>query len=209
VDPSSTILIVGGNNKGQPGVLSTIDVIKILQNECPNTLWGVTNPNDETSLMNVQQKVDAGVTGIITQPLLKSNAVETLQSYKENFRDITVIGGLALPTTARGLQFWSKLLGQEEELQNDPLFRSHLAFFSQPYYTPYIWIGREFQQFSMLMDDTINSNNNNNNNSATDEKKDNNGAINGIHFMPLKNTDDMCSIFRSLNARYQSTSSSS
>jgi hypothetical protein len=58
------------------------------------------------------------------------------------------------------------------------------------------------------MDDTINNNNNNNNDSATDEKKDNNGAINGIHFMPLKNTDDMCSIFRSLNARYQSTSSS-
>jgi hypothetical protein len=204
VEPESTILLVGGNDKGRAGSLSTIEAANILRNERDNLLWGVANPNDPQSVHSVQEKVESGIRGILTQPLLSSSAFRTLQRYKENRLDdnddgeggnaddslfpdpllepstannITLLPGLALPTSARSLQFWAKLMEQEDELSADPLFRSHLAYFSQPYATPLAWIGRELEGLLSPHADSF---------------------ADGVHFMPLKNTDDLCTIFQSL-----------
>jgi len=178
VDSSSKILIVGGNNR-RPNAMSSIDAATILYNEKGNVLWGVTNPNDPRSLNRFEEKIKAGMDGFITQPLLSTHAMDTMEMYRgfctKNNNDVTILTGLAFPKSVRGLRFWAKLLEQEEKLESDPLFRSHLAFFSQPYFTPISWIGRELQNI------TLSSNNN------------------GVHFMPLNNVDDLCSIFQSLN----------
>jgi 5,10-methylenetetrahydrofolate reductase len=205
-----TILLVGGNDKTSTTTISTIQAAKFLKNELDVTLFGVTNPNDPESVMDVEKKLDAGIEGIITQPLLSSCAFETLHMYREirsssknNHKDFTIVAGLAFPKTAKGLQFWAKLLQQEDELCRDPLFRSHLAFFSQPYYTPLSWIGRELHELLQLMSSSSSSS------SPKDHTSPKNGdvvassslsssVIDGIHFMPLKNMQDLCTIFESL-----------
>jgi len=190
VDPESKLLLVGGNNRG-PKTLSSVDAAKILRNERGNVLWGVTNPNDPESVETFGQKVESGMTGFLTQPLLSSRAADTMHTYREcccsngaeehkttnktTTKNTTLLAGLAFPKTVRGLRFWAKLLGQEAELENDPMFQSHLAYFSQPYVTPIAWVGRELQDLLA------------------------NPSIDGVHFMPLGNTDDLCSIFTSLN----------
>jgi hypothetical protein len=198
VEPGSNILLVGGNNRG-PNTLSSIDAARILANEKENSIWGVANPNDPKSLDALKQKLESGMSGFITQPLLSSCAKDTLQLYRDcatattttTTTDVTILAGLAFPKTIRGLRFWAKLLGQEEELETDPLFQSHLAYFSQPYVTPIAWVGRELQDLLLV--------GNNNNNTA------NNSCIDGIHFMPLKNTEDLCTIFQSLNHAHRSS----
>ena len=159
--------------------MSSIDAATILYNEKGNVLWGVTNPNDPRSLNRFEEKIKAGMDGFITQPLLSTHAMDTMEMYQgfctKNNNDVTILTGLAFPKSVRGLRFWAKLLEQEEKLESDPLFRSHIAFFSQPYFTPISWIGRELQNI------TLSSNNN------------------GVHFMPLNNVDDLCTIFQSLN----------
>jgi hypothetical protein len=191
VDPGSKILIVGGNNKSNSQTtMSSIDAATILHNEMDNVLWGVINPNDPNSVDCFEQKVNSGMSGFITQPLLSSHAMDTMEIYQDyctttttkNNNDITILTGLAFPKTVRGLRFWAKLLDQEEELERDPLFQSHLAFFSQPYFTPMSWIGRELQNNMSL------------------------SSNNGVHFMPLKNIDDLCTIFQSLNNIHRSSS---
>ncbi len=185
VDPTSKILVVGGNNRG-PNSMTSIEAARILQNEKENTLWGVANPNDSKSLDAFEKKLESGMSGFITQPLLSSRGTEMIELYREGAsNDIKIIAGLAFPKTIKGLRFWAKLLDQEEELEKDPLFQSHIAYFSQPYVTPMAWIGRELQDLMVM---------NNGNDSSID----------GIHFMPLKNTEDLCSIFRSLNNAHQS-----
>ena len=196
VDETSTILLVGGNDKSSSSTMSTMEATKILQNEMPNAVWGVANPNDADSLDGVYRKAKAGISGIITQPLLASTAHEMLQRYKtEVDKDLTVLAGMAFPTTARSLQFWARLLEQEEFLQKDPLFQSHLAFFSQPYYQPIAWTGREFQE--LLMMTSMRSLDGSTTTTTTP-------TIDGIHCMPLKNTEDLCTIFQSLNANMTS-----
>lgn len=187
VDPDSIILLVGGNNRG-PKTMSSICAAKILQNEKENVIWGVANPNDPTSFDSFERKLESGMSGFITQPLLSSHATSTMQMYRDcATKDTTILAGLAFPKTIRGLRFWAKLLDQEEELEKDPLFQSHLAYFSQPYVTPIAWIGRELQDLLVV-----------NNTDGT--------CIDGIHFMPLKNTDDLCNIFQSLNRVHRPSS---
>lgn len=185
VEPNSKLLLVGGNKHG-PNTMSSMEAAMILRNEKENTLWGVTNPNDPNSLERLEKKVESGMTGFITQPLLSSRAMKSMEDYRSyTSTDTTILAGLAFPKTVKGLRFWAKLLGQEEELEKDPLFLSHLAYFSQPYVTPIAWIGRELQD--MLV--STNSDN---------------PAIDGVHFMPLANTKDLCTIFKSLNNMHQS-----
>ncbi len=186
VDPASKILVVGGNNRG-PNTMSSIEAARILQNEKESVLWGVANPNDPKSLDAMEKKLESGMSGFITQPLLSSRATEILELYREGAKDdVKIIAGLAFPKTIKGLRFWAKLLDQEEELEKDPLFQSHIAYFSQPYVTPMAWIGRELQDL-LIMSNV------------------NDSCIDGVHFMPLKNTEDLCSIFQSLNNAHRSS----
>jgi hypothetical protein len=184
------ILLVGGNeNKGanNKNTLSTIEAANILRSETTGddaiTLWGVANPNDPQSVEYTHRKVEAGISGFLTQPLLASHALETLIEYPSsssggdatNNDDIVILAGMAFPRTAQNLQFWAKLIDYPP-LQDDPLFQSHVAFFSQPYVTPLAWIGRELHDLTTRASD----------------------RIDGVHLMPLHNTEDLLAVVRSL-----------
>ena len=164
------ILLVGGNNKTRD-TLSTVEAAKLLKDISDIEIWGVANPNNPTSLATVEEKLRAGITGIVTQPLLASHSLDVFESYPRDDSSTTYIAGLAMPTTAKNLQFWCRLL-EQPELEKDPLFQAHLAFFSQPYYTSIAWIGRELENLSTM------------------------ATIDGVHFMPLGNVDDLQTIFR-------------
>jgi len=181
IDPESKILLVSGNNSGS-NTMSSIDAAKILQNEIENSLYGVANPNDPSSVELFEKKLQAGMSGFITQPLLSTHAIDTMQTYRDQAtNDVAILAGLAFPKTVRGLRFWAKLLEQEQELENDALFQRHVAYFLQPNVKPIDWIEKELHDILDLS--------NTEGDSCTD----------GIHFMPLKNTNDLCSIFQSLN----------
>jgi hypothetical protein len=109
-DTVDKILIVGGNSKQQQGLstLQTLHVVKDVDISNDVDLWGVANPNDENSKVGVHAKLEAGMNGIITQPLLTSHATETLASYPRS-DTIVYMAGLALPKTAKGLLFWLDL----------------------------------------------------------------------------------------------------
>lgn len=216
--PNTTFLLVGGNEKDKQSSLmsssslSTVQAANMLRNELGGpdvvSLWGVANPNDPSSIESTGEKIEAGITGIITQPLLSSTAKDTLQLYNSQCRSsssndgITILAGLAFPTTAKSLQFWAtKLLRQGDELRTDPLFQSHLAYFSQPYYTTTVWIGRECQELLSYMDiETVAAAE-----AAVDlshqstQSKTRSSIIHGIHCMPLHNMDDLCTLLQSLN----------
>eukprot|EP00535_Pseudo-nitzschia_heimii_P004850 CAMPEP_0197186644 /NCGR_PEP_ID=MMETSP1423-20130617/14319_1 /TAXON_ID=476441 /ORGANISM="Pseudo-nitzschia heimii, Strain UNC1101" /LENGTH=274 /DNA_ID=CAMNT_0042638015 /DNA_START=164 /DNA_END=988 /DNA_ORIENTATION=+ len=181
VDPGSKLLLVSGNDRG-PNAISSIDAAGILKNEVGNDLYGVANPNDPLSVETIGAKLEAGMSGFVTQPLFSSRAVDTLRAYRERADDATILAGMAFPKTARGLRFWAKLLDQEDELEADDKFRSHVEYFSRPNAASFAWIERELHDLLALS-----------------ESKDDGGCIDGIHFMPLKNTDDLCGIFRSMN----------
>ncbi|VEU35797.1 unnamed protein product [Pseudo-nitzschia multistriata] len=185
VHPDARLLVVGGDqNRNQttnprcrgPSALSALDAAKILSSERGNELWGVADPNDPSSPERLLRKTEAGMAGFLTQPLLSSPASDTLADCREaGGRATKLLAGLALPRTARGLRFWAGLLGREDELERDPLFASHLAYFSQPYVTPLAWAGRELTDLL------------------------GNPDADGVHFMPLSNTGDLCALFESLN----------
>ena len=184
VDPGSKLLLVSGNNHHNrgPNTMSSVDAAKILRNEVGNDLYGVANPNDPLSAETIGTKLEAGMSGFVTQPLLSSRAADTVRAYRDHATGgATILAGMAFPKTARGLRFWAKLLGQEEELETDPRFRDHLGYFSQPDATSLAWIERELRDLLALNDGT------------------NDDCIDGIHFMPLKNTDDLCDVFRSID----------
>lgn len=108
------ILLVGGNDKKSSSTLSTTEAAKIILSSSEKIveLWGVTNPNDPNSVDSVGEKIQAGITGFLTQPLLSSTALETIHEYNLN-ETVPLIAGLALPTSAKNLQFgvnfWSNL----------------------------------------------------------------------------------------------------
>lgn len=173
------LLLVGGNDKTAQ-TMSTVQAATILQSELfgdkPAELWAVADPNDPESVANVQSKVEAGIVGFLTQPPLSSTAWDTIESYRNhNHKNISIVVGMALPKSAASLQFWRQLLNRPELVEKDPLFQSHLAYFSQPYTTSLAWIGRELQECIT---------------SAS--------IIDGVHFMPLHNTKDMMALLQTL-----------
>jgi hypothetical protein len=249
----STILIVGGNEKGSPNVLTTVQAADVIATYCDNMsttttttttstavkrqIWGVENPNDPNSPKRLHDKLDAGIHGFLTQPLLSSSAMDTLHTYHDMLLNhqhhhlhprqdgstrrcsssSSLIVGMALPTTANGLQFWSKLLEQPYDthaLKDDPLFQSHLAFFSQPYYTPLAWAGREIQDLYTRGPASISLSSSSLvelNYEGDEPIKDFQDEVHsklhpsssrpsrvqhGVHFMPLKNIKTLCDIFR-------------
>ena len=169
-DTVDKFLIVGGNSKQEHQGLSTLQALQVAKDVDTGNdteLWGVANPNDVNSKDGVHAKLEAGMSGIITQPLLLSHATETLASYP---RDATIVymAGLALPKTSKGLLFWLDLLGQSD-LADDALFRDHYEYFCDGK-DPLTW--------------------------SQDQLAGLDGATNvdGIHYMPMRNTRDLVSL---------------
>ena len=172
------LLLVGGNEK-TPASLSVVDAAHIILDKNNDmSIWGVTNPNDPQSLERVQEKIEAGLTGFVTQPLLSSPALDILESYprwNNNNNTIHYVAGMALPTSAKNLHFWCDLLDNNEELRQDALFKAHVAFFAaQPHFCSFEWIAREVMNLATR------------------------ASIHGMHFMPMKNTKDLLTILRRL-----------
>ena len=162
---SDTFLVVGGNAKNCAS-LSSIEAIKTAKRVTPpaTQIWAVVNPNDKTSIDSVMNKLEAGASGIITQPLLVSHAMETLDSYPKQ-DGISYLAGLALPKTQNSLYFWLNLL-EQPELKDDALFRDHVEYFTFPGESSLAWAQ---EQLSTL---------------ATAD-------IHGVHYMPVNNTKDL------------------
>lgn len=178
------LLVVGGNEKEQifngksrSAKLSSTDAIGVLLDQDSKLeVWATSNPNTEKSIDDVKNKVSAGASGIITQPLLSSPAFDILNAYP---REKTIsqsdgeyclrtqyVAGVAMPSNNKSLQFWLTLLRQPE-LENDSLFKSHMAFFQSPYFSSLAWIQRELWNLEM------------------------NTSIDGFHFMPMQNICDL------------------
>lgn len=70
------------------------------------------------------KKIEAGATGIITQPSLASHAWRALEEHSALLagHDVAVVAGLALPKTVGGLLFWADSSGQQDDLPQDDLF---------------------------------------------------------------------------------------
>jgi hypothetical protein len=183
--PQGALLIVGGNDKNS-STISTEEAVTIIRSELGAhvELWAVADPNDPTSPRRVETKAASGVHGFFTQPLLTSTAWDTLNSFET--RNASLVVGVACPRSAKNLQFWRQLLDRPELLDNDPLFLSHLAYFSQPYVTSLAWIGRELQQCFTQ--------------STTDGARP---TVDGLHFMPLRNMDDLATVFGTLRVNQQ------
>ena len=159
-------LIVGGNAKGTPNTLSTVEETRILKAETDTDVWGVANPNDETSPQLVAEKLDAGIRGIVTQPLLSTDAAMTFNSYPR-YAGVSYIAGLAFPGTKIDLMHWLMLLDQPDLLRDDR-FIEHMEYFEQGN-SPLHWVQSELQHLHRLQTD-------------------------GIHFMPLHNTGGLLSL---------------
>ena len=172
IEAGGKILLVGGNEKLNSNnsccALSTTQAAHIIRNESDVEMWGVTNPNDEESIHSVHEKIESGISGFITQPLLASRALSILEAYPRN-NNTTFIAGIAMPKNNRNLQFWLKLLNQMD-LESDPMFKSHMTFFQSPHSTSLEWIRRELQNLESLAN------------------------IDGVHFMPINNIDDLMSL---------------
>ena len=69
---NDNVVVVGGNNKGNR--LSTNDAIRCCRNKLSCRVWAVANPNTQDSVASVNEKLQAGATGIITQPLFSETA---------------------------------------------------------------------------------------------------------------------------------------
>jgi 5,10-methylenetetrahydrofolate reductase len=176
---SDKLLIVGGNDKHKEqsvkcSSLTTNDAIRILREEAgveEQKLWGVVNPNDEKSYESLRKKIDLGMAGFITQPLLSTDAFEIFDSYPKG-QQVTYIAGVAMPKNVQNLYFWRKLIERDQdELISDPLFESHITFFEQPNYDSLVWIQKEL------------------------EKLEAHTFVDGVHFMPMGNIGDLLKLF--------------
>eukprot|EP00557_Chaetoceros_sp_GSL56_P009400 CAMPEP_0176490216 /NCGR_PEP_ID=MMETSP0200_2-20121128/7746_1 /TAXON_ID=947934 /ORGANISM="Chaetoceros sp., Strain GSL56" /LENGTH=163 /DNA_ID=CAMNT_0017887495 /DNA_START=383 /DNA_END=874 /DNA_ORIENTATION=- len=154
--------------------MSTTDAFSILLHNYSKTnnhvdLWGVINPNDRKSLESLEEKIDSGMTGFITQPFLSAEAFDIFDLYPKG--QVTYIAGVAMPKTVKNLHFWLRLLEQQEELSSDPLFGSHVNFFERLDCDSLEWIKKELL------------------------KLETHTCIDGVHFMPMENVGDLFALF--------------
>lgn len=163
------LLIVGGNAKSSTSLSSAQAIETVKQASTQHEVWAVANPNDKKSIDNVLEKVEAGATGIITQPLLSSHAMQALDNYPRHDDEITYLAGLALPKTAKSLYFWLNLL-EQPGLVEDSLFCDYLEYFESRQ-DSLAWCR---SQLSTLAKDA---------------------HVDGIHYMPVNNTADLLSLF--------------
>ena len=162
-------LVVGGNDKNSTS-LSSMEAIQIAKRATSPThsIWAVANPNDKTSIGRVHDKLQAGATGIITQPLLSSRALKNLDEYPRH-DGIAYVSGLAMPQTQKGLYFWLSLLEQPELVQ-DSLFQDHIAYFSSCEIDSLAWSQSQLETLAM------------------------DANVDGVHYMPVHNTKDLLSL---------------
>jgi len=166
---SDTFLVVGGNAKNSTS-LTSVEAIQTATRALSydnHNIWAVANPNDKTSVENVLEKLEAGASGIITQPLLCSHSMEILEQYPRH-DDLTYLAGLAMPKTNKGLEFWLNLL-EQPELEEDYLVRDHVDYFTSPQRNSLEWSQDQLASLA-----TAN--------------------IHGIHYMPVNNTVDLLSL---------------
>jgi 5,10-methylenetetrahydrofolate reductase len=179
-----TALIVGGNDKGKHGYLTSVEAIRTLAGQrtsdgvasCNNLrIWAVANPNDPNSVDGIHQKLDAGASGIISQPLLSSKALSILERYPRDDEKVSYVAGVAFPQTPQSLLFWLQLL-QQPELEHDSLFQDHLKFLSTSMdQDPERRESWATTQMEMLLDISL---------------------LSGVHYMPLGNTKEWLSIVK-------------
>uniref|UniRef100_A0A7S1FMK7 Methylenetetrahydrofolate reductase (NAD(P)H) n=1 Tax=Corethron hystrix TaxID=216773 RepID=A0A7S1FMK7_9STRA len=177
------ILVVGGNNKKTKSYsnLSSVDAIKFVSEalrDCHShsslhdQVWAVSDPNvkSNSDLELVLRKMDAGASGIITQPFLLSRSFTNFEKYPD---DMDYIVGVPFPRTSKSLEFWAGLLGPENlEIYNDDLFLRHMKHFESGK-DSYNWVISYINHILNCFGD----------------------RVKGLHFMPISNTKDLISLF--------------
>ena len=189
---SSTTAAATNNSKGS--FLTTPQAIQFIVDRDPQcTVWAVVNPNKNRGEQQQQEqehlsaKLEAGATGIISQPLLSSLAAYHLEQY---YRDLVVaqntdrhgkptaavswVVGLALPRTLKNLLFWLKLVGLEDAVDDDILIKDHVAWFGRNKNKGSLdWIQRQGQIATTLQME-----------------------VHGLHWMPMDNTADLMAMLK-------------
>jgi hypothetical protein len=171
------VLVVGGNDKDQnTHRMSSVDAILALsqwtssiENSQSLTVWGVANPNCPSSIDSVRAKIEAGATGIITQPLWTARAVDRVHQYAAIAHNISLVAGMAYPTSLRSLDFWHRLLVQHSgmtTLRGDAVLEAHYRYFAAPNASATAWA---LEQAMLLSELTF---------------------LEGLHSMPLHNARD-------------------
>lgn len=177
---ADTLLIVGGNEKTE--VLTSSEAIGILSESFPTgklSLFCAWDPNSPRDLNLLMKKIDAGATGVITQPLLTKSAWDQLdmcQSEAVLGENIKLVPGLALPKSAKSLLFWSSLLKESSDtIQKDHRFAQSLRYFESFDFDETDRLAWSTEQRDRLLSHNI---------------------IHGIHFMPLGNKGDLLQLLR-------------
>ena len=178
---AEALLIVGGN--GMTGSsITTSEAITVLRDTFPVNalkLFCTWDPNYAKDMENLLKKVDAGAAGIITQPALTSVAWDQLNEYSSHSSDggkIDLIAGVAMPKSARQLQFWSSLLKDPSGATADKLFCDTMEYFNDPAFDI-----DSRQSWAMEQRDRLLSYGD---------------SLAGLHFMPLGNAVDLIHLLR-------------
>mmetsp|Transcript_14465 Transcript_14465/g.24111 ORF Transcript_14465/g.24111 Transcript_14465/m.24111 type:complete len:288 (-) Transcript_14465:549-1412(-) len=178
---ADTLLIVGGNERTEKSFTSP-EAINILSESFPTdtvSLFCAWDPNSPRDLDHLAKKIDAGATGVITQPLLTNSAwnqLDMCQSEAVFGEQIMLIPGMALPKSKKNLMFWSSLLKElSDTIQKDDEFVQSLRYFESPDFSESNRCAWSMEQRDRLLSYEITQ---------------------GIHFMPLGNKADLLQILR-------------
>ena len=178
---ADTLLIVGGNEQTEKSLTST-EAIKILSESFPTdtvSLFCAWDPNSPRDLDRLAKKIDAGATGVITQPLFTKSAwdqFDMCQSEAVFTEHIMLIPGMALPKSKKNLMFWSSLLKEPQDtIHKDDEFVRSLRYFESPDFNEGNRLAWLMEQRDRLLSYDI---------------------IRGIHLMPLGNYEDLLLLLR-------------
>ena len=178
---ADTLLIVGGNERTEKSLTSS-EAIDILSESFPTdqlSLFCAWDPNSPRDLEPLMKKIDAGATGIITQPLLTKSAWDQLdmcQSETIFDENMKLIPGLALPKSSKSLLFWSSLLKETSNtIQKDDGFAQSLRYFESLNFDETVRLAWSMEQRDRLLSYAM---------------------IDGMHFMPLGNKRDLLQLLR-------------
>jgi len=178
---ADTLLIVGGNEQTEKSLTST-EAIKILSESFPTdtvSLFCAWDPNSPRDLDQLAKKIDAGATGIVTQPLLTKSAwdqFDMCQSEAVFTEHIMLMPGMALPKSKKNLMFWSSLLKEPQDtIHKDDEFVRSLRYFESPNFNESNRLAWLMEQRDRLLSYEI---------------------TRGLHFMPLGNNADLLLLLR-------------
>ena len=178
---ADTLLIVGGNERIEKSLTSS-EAIDILSKSFPTdhlSLFCAWDPNSPRDFEPLMKKIDAGATGIITQPLLTKSAWDQLDMCQSEIifdENMKLIPGLALPKSSKSLLFWSSLLKETSNtIQKDDGFAQSLRYFESLNFDETHRLAWSMEQRDRLLSYAI---------------------IRGMHFMPLGNKRDLLQLLR-------------